>query len=302
MKNKLPNFLIVGAAKSGTSSLYNYLNQHPQVFMPTYNKDGMKVKEPYFLIKDVVSNRLHNGVWNWSDYKALFNDVRDEIAVGEATVLYLYYYKHAIENIKKRLGNDIKIIIILRNPIERAFSAYTHVSRGVKENLSFENALKIEENRLLNDHTLTPMVMYKDMGLYSEMVKAYLDNFKNVRVIFYEDFTENTAKVVEDTLSFLGVTDIVDLDTDSKYNVGGKRWKSSFLKRFFMQDNPIKKPLRILLPKKLRIYFRSFVESVFKKKVLPISKGTRKALIKFFIKDINKLEELLNVNLNHWKR
>ena len=54
MKNKLPNFLIVGAAKSGTSSLHNYLNQHPEVFMPSYNKEGMKVKEPRFLIKDLV--------------------------------------------------------------------------------------------------------------------------------------------------------------------------------------------------------------------------------------------------------
>ena len=54
MKNKLPNFLIVGAAKSGTSSLHNYLNQHPEVFMPSYNSDGMKVKEPRFLIKDLV--------------------------------------------------------------------------------------------------------------------------------------------------------------------------------------------------------------------------------------------------------
>ena len=65
MKKKLPNFLIVGAAKSGTSSLHNYLNQHPEVFMPSYNNQGMKVKEPRFLIKDLVQHRLHNGIWTY---------------------------------------------------------------------------------------------------------------------------------------------------------------------------------------------------------------------------------------------
>ena len=63
MKKKLPNFLIVGAAKSGTSSLHNYLSQHDEVFMPDYKAGGMKVKEPRFLIKDLVQHRLHNGIW-----------------------------------------------------------------------------------------------------------------------------------------------------------------------------------------------------------------------------------------------
>ena len=178
MKKKLPNFLIVGAAKSGTSSLHNYLNQHPDIFMPSFNKEGMKVKEPRFLIKDLVENRLHNGVWNWKEYQSLFDIVTDEKAIGESTVLYLYYFEEAIKNIKSRLDEDVRIIIMLRNPVDRAFSAYTHVARSVKEQLSFEEALEIEYERLELDPTLTPMVMYKDMGLYYNMVKAYLDNLR----------------------------------------------------------------------------------------------------------------------------
>ena len=83
MRNNLPNFLIVGAAKCGTSSLHNYLNQHPDVFMPSYNKQGIKVKEPRFLIKDLVKNRLRNGVWDLKSYQALFNNVVNEKAIGE---------------------------------------------------------------------------------------------------------------------------------------------------------------------------------------------------------------------------
>ena len=205
-KNKMYlNFLIVGAAKSGTSSLHNYLNQHPDVFMPSYNKVGMKVKEPRFLIKDLVEHRLHNGVWTFDEYQLLFNKVTDEKAIGESTVLYLYYFEEAIKNIKYRLDKNTRIIIMLRNPVDRAFSAYNHVARSVKEQLSFEEALEIEHERLELDPTLTPMVMYKDMGLYCNMVKAYLDNFENVHIIMYEDFKNDTAKEVKKTLEFLGL-------------------------------------------------------------------------------------------------
>ena len=301
MKNNLPNFLIVGAAKCGTSSLHNYLNQHPDVFMPSYNEKGMKVKEPRFLINDLVKDRLHNGVWDLKSYKALFNNVVNEKAIGESTVLYLYYYDEAIKNIKKYLGDDVKIIIMLRSPVERTFSAYTHVSRSLKEPLSFEEALEIEENRLKNDETLTPMVMYKDMGLYHDMVSAYVKNFKNVHVIMYEDFQQNTKKVVSQTLAFLGILRGGELDTDSKYNVGGKSWRFSFLKQFFMKDNFIKKGLRFFFPKTLRKRFRVFLEYFLKEKVTPIKPETKNKLISFFRNDVEKLEKLLNIDLKNWK-
>ena len=92
MKTKLPNFLLVGAAKSGTTSLYNYLNQHPEIFMPSF-RDGVNVKEPQFFIRESVMDRLHSGIWNWQDYKDLFSQVKDEKAIGEASVFYLYYFE-----------------------------------------------------------------------------------------------------------------------------------------------------------------------------------------------------------------
>ena len=301
MKNKLPNFLIVGAAKSGTSSLHNYLNQHPEVFMPSYNKQGMKVKEPRFLIKELVQHKLHNGVWEWEEYKSLFNDVKNESSIGESTVLYLYYYEHAIDNIKKYLGENVKVIIMLRNPTDRAFSAYTHVARSVREQLSFEEALEIEHERLELDPTLTPMVMYKDMGLYYNMVKAYLDNFENVHIIMYEDFKTDTAKVVEKTLEFLELNSKLSIDTGSKHNVGGNIWKIPFLKHFFMKDNIVKKLFRMVVSFSLRKKVMIFIESILKQKSKPINKKIRDNLVIFFKEDISKLEQLLQINLKHWK-
>ena len=302
MKNKLPNFLIVGAAKSGTSSLHNYLNQHPEVFMPSYNKEGMKVKEPRFLIKDLVQHRLHNGVWNWEEYKSLFNDVKDEISIGESTVLYLYYYKHAIDNIKKYLGENVKIIIMLRNPTDRAYSAFQHVSRGLKEQNSFEEALEIEKGKMDKESSLTPMVMYKEMGLYHEMVRAYKENFKNVHIVFYEDFRDDTEGEIKKIFKFLGLSLSAHIDFVSRHNVGGKRWKNEKMKHVFMKNNPLKSALKKVVPKSLRKGVRDTLISASTDKVAPMKENTRIKLNTFFKDDVKKLSDLLNRDLTHWTK
>jgi len=302
MKNKLPNFFIVGAAKSGTSSLHNYLNQHPEVFMPSYNKEGMKVKEPRFLIKDLVQHRLHNGVWSWEEYKSLFNDVKDETSIGESTVLYLYYYKHAIDNIKKYLGKNVKIIIMLRNPTDRAYSAFQHVSRGLKEQNSFEEALKIEKGRMDKDSGLTPMTMYKEMGLYYDMVRAYKENFKNIHIIFYEDFRDDTEGEIKNIFKFLGLSLSANIDFVSRHNVGGKRWKNEKMKHVFMKNNPLKSALKKVIPKSLRKGVRDTLISASTDKVAPMKENTRIKLNAFFKDDIKKLSDLLNRDLTHWTK
>jgi hypothetical protein len=302
MKNKLPNFLIVGAAKSGTSSLHNYLNQHPEVFMPSYNKEGMKVKEPRFLIKDLVQHRLHNGVWNWEEYKSLFNEVKDEISIGESTVLYLYYYKHAIDNIKKYLGENVKIIIMLRNPTDRAYSAFQHVSRGLKEQNSFEEALEIEKGRMDKESSLTPMVMYKEMGLYHDMVRAYKENFKNAHIIFYKDFKDDTEGEIKKIFKFLGLSLSTNIDFISRHNVGGKRWKNEKMKHVFMKKNPLKSALKKVIPKSLRKGVRDTLISASTDKVAPMKENTRIKLNAFFKDDVKKLSNLLNRDLTHWTK
>jgi len=302
MKNKLPNFLIVGAAKSGTSSLHNYLNQHPEVFMPSYNSEGMKVKEPRFLIKDLVKHRLHNGVWTWEEYKSLFNDVIDEKAIGESTVLYLYYYKDAIKNIKEKLGNDVKIIIMLRNPSDRAYSAFQHVSRGFKEQNSFEESLEMEDGRLEREGNLTPMVMYKDMGLYHEMVKSYQESFSNVHVIIYDDFRDNTENEMKKTYQFLGISDNTNIDYITRHNVGGKRWKNDKVKHLFMKENPIKSVIKRIIPRRLRKGLRNNLVTASTNKVLLMKDQTRIMLNDFFREDVRKLSDLLNRDLTHWTK
>lgn len=297
---KLPNFLIVGAAKCGTSSLHNYLNQHSDIFLPSYTKNGKKVKEPRFLIKNLVKDRLHDGVWSIEEYQDLFVNTQRYFAVGESTVLYLYFYEEAIKNIKKYLGEEVKIIIMLRNPIDRAFSAYNFLKRkGVKEQLSFDEALKQEPKRMKEDNQ-TPMILYKSMGMYYDMVNSYLKNFKHVHIIYYDDFKNNTNQVVDQVLSFLGASNNHNIDTTKQYNVGGKNWRYNWLRNLFLKDNFIKKISKYLVPNFIRKRMAKILISFFIKEATEMKKETRKELIDFFKQDVIKLSNLVGKNLDHW--
>jgi len=301
MKKKLPNFLIIGAAKCGTSSLHNYLNQHPNIFMPSFNEEGINVKEPQFLVKDKVKNRLHFGVWTWEEYQSLFKQVKQQKAIGESSVFYLFYYQDAINEIKNRLGDDIKIIIMLRNPIDRAYSAFQHVSRGLKEQQTFEHSIQIEKGRLEQDRNLTPMVMYKEMGMYYKMVKAYLDSFKDVHIILHEDFSFSTSTVVKEVFQFLGVDKNQKINSDMRYNVGGKSWSTNTLKKVFVTENKLKTVMKKMAPKKARKTIRDILTRPFIKQV-SMKKKTREDLIRYFRKDIKKLAILINKDLTNWTK
>ena len=172
MLSELPNLLIVGAAKSGTTSLHNYLNQHPDIFMSSH-------KEPHFLInKEIGEKRIPNGIANMEDYSQLFKGYSHKKYRGESSVMYLSFPEFTVRNIKKYLSEDIKIIIMLRNPAERAYSGYQHVKRyNVMENLSFEDALKGAGKRYDNTRDMTPASRYLELGLYYEQVKVFSESF-----------------------------------------------------------------------------------------------------------------------------
>ena len=301
MKKNLPNFLIVGAAKCGTSSLHNYLNQHPNIFMPSFNEEGKNVKEPQFLVKHKVKNRLHFGVWTWEEYQSLFKQAKQQRAIGESSVFYLFYYQDAINEIKNRLGNDVKIIIMLRDPIDRAYSAFQHVSRGLKEQQTFEYSLEIEKGRLEKNKTLTPMVMYKEMGMYYKMVKAYLDSFKDVHIILHEDFSFSTSTVVKEVFQFLGVDKNQKINSDIRYNVGGKSWSNNTLKKVFVTESKLKTVVKKIASKKRRKTIRDILSRPFIKQVSMKNK-TREDLIRYFRKDIKKLARLINKDLTNWTK
>ena len=193
----------------------------------------------------------------------------------------------------------MKIIIILRNPIYRAFSAYKHVSKGVKENLSFEEALKLEEKRYSENLSITPMIRYKDMGMYFSPVSDYMQEFKNVHIVLQDDFAQNTTLELKKIYNFLQVKNF-QVDTKKKYNVGVSQWNQSLLKRFLFLKIYLKIFLKNILIKEQRFYFGKLINSLFKTKNQHIRKETKDYLIDYFRNDINKLAKLINKDLSLW--
>jgi hypothetical protein len=300
MTLKLPNFLIVGAAKCGTSSFYYYLRNHPQIYMSS-------LKEPHhFSTQNVDANYQGIGdyrrpyVKNFEDYCKLFMDVQDEIAVGEASTDTLSTWQTSIPAINDKLI-DPRIIIMLRNPVERAYSAYLHLVRENREYLSFEDGLKMEEERIKNNwHGLWH---YAHRGFYFHQVKPFLDEFSKVKVFLNEDFNKDPQSIITQTCEFLEIaTDYQSPYINVRYNTSGIP-RSTALNYLFIMKNPIQRSVR-------KIAHRVFTEDGWialrdsmraKLMVKPKMKPeTRASLKKVFRDDILKLQDLLGMDLSVW--
>ncbi len=288
----LPNFLLVGAGKSATRSLYNYMTQHPEVFMP-------KVKEPQFFVANEVKDRIQKWVEDYNQYEKLFEGSAGKKAIGEASVMYLFFYKQAIENIKKYLGTEVKILMILRNPVERAYSAYNFVHvNNPDEKYSFEDALAMEEERFANKASL--FMQYRSMGLYADAVKAYLDNFRNVHIMWYDEFRSHPQAVLKSVFKFLEINPDVNIDYSKQWNKGGKRWKNPVLRWLFMSDNVFKKVYKLIFPKRQGVRTNEFFTKNFMQQTEPMNPETRQKLVAFFRSDIEKLSKITGRNLDSW--
>jgi len=291
----LPNLLIVGAAKSGTTSLHNYLNQHPDIFM-------CSPKEPHFLInKEIGKQRINKGIIDLKDYEILFSEKSHLKYRGESSVMYLSFPEIAIKNIKHYLDDDIKIIIMLRNPVERAYSGYQHVKRyNMMENLSFEDALELGEERYHDIKNFTPASRYLELGNYYNQVNVFKKNFDNIHVVIYDDYKTDFNEELNKIFDYLEVVRIT-INAEQQHMVGGWEWKSDGMKKIMMQQNLLKLFLRFIMPfKSLRQYIRVKFQKANTKVVEIINPETEKWLKEYYKQDVAKLSELLNRDLNHW--
>jgi hypothetical protein len=291
----LPNLFIVGAAKSGTTSLHNYLHQHPDVFM-------CNPKEPHYLINQEIGiNRIPVGITNSIEYADLFSEGEDKKYRGESSVMYLMYPEIVIPKIKNQFGEDSKIIIMLRNPVERAYSGYQHVKRyNVMESLSFEEALEKSENRYLKNDSMTPASRYLELGNYHKQVKLFLENFQDVHIILYEDYVKDVNMELLRVFKFLDIENRL-IDTSERHMVGGWQWKNKKTKALLMSSNRLKTLLKIVLPSQiLRTFIRKKIMEYTISKTPKINENTRKYLCKYYAQDVKKLSKLIGINLNHW--
>ena len=302
MSYKLPTFLLAGGSKCGTTSLYHYLMQHPEIFLPSN-------KEPRFFLSHIYSNLstddprrdaiLSTTVFSFDDYLKLYEGAENFRAVGEASATYFFRYDVAIPKITEYL-NDPSILIFLRNPVDRAFSAYCHLVRDGCEKLSFEKCLALEESR--EKDFWSSLNLYKANGFYFQQVKNYIDSFSKVKVIIYDDFLKHQKDIMSDIYLFLGVDSSFIPNTQTKYNVSLIP-KSKFIDTFFKKKSFLKSCLRPFANVFISDHTKKNLIDNIKSKNLSkpsINPKTREQLKMIFREDILKLQDLLDKNLSAW--
>jgi hypothetical protein len=296
----LPNFLLIGAAKAGTSSIHNYLKQHPEIFLS-------ENKEPRFFAFD--GRTAHQDrPWDrlWADsivvaqdaYESLFDGVRGEKAIGESSTIYLAS-PHAASRIKHHVP-QAKLIASLRNPIDRAYSHYQMCrARGLEPLETFEEAIAAEQARS-NPGLIQPW-NYLQRGLYYEQLRTYLELFdrEQIHIVLFEDLKRDSHAVLKNLCAFLGVDDSFEFDTSKKKNVR-HQYKSRRLERVLSSTSRAKP----LVPGELHGPARNVLQGLRRLnwgRRDPMKEQTRRMLARRYAEDITNLGMLIDRDLSHWR-
>lgn len=301
----LPNFLIIGAAKAGTNALYHYLRQHPQVYMSPW-------KEPKFFAfesEDDLGFRAADGkdapvnasvILDQAEYERLFDDARNgELARGEASTHYLYVERSPGRI--KALIPDAKLIAVLRNPVDRAFSSYQHLVRDDLEPLDFGPALDAEPQRIAEHYAY--LYRYTDMGFYSKQLDRYERTFPESQlcVLLYDDLRSDPEGTCRQIFSFLGVDEGFVPDMSGEYNRSGVP-KHRFMHRLLNPSAPMKRRLWNVTPRFARERLLDaqthMVNRNLERQTIPDRERDR--LREVFKEEVGRLETRLDRDLSHW--
>ncbi len=279
----LPDFIIIGAHKAGTTSLHHYFDQHPDVFMTV-------VKEPNYFSFD-PTNAAHVGPMkhiyrakSLSDYEALFRNAPLASKRGEASPTYLRA-RAAPSRIKKVLPK-CRLIASLRNPVDRAYSAYQMAFRA--------GATKIRVEDIKPDRD--PWIKG---SLYAESLSRYLEIFEtsSLRIILFDDIIADPSGVMHDLFNFVEINPDIKIDTSYKFNPGGLP-RSSLIHRGLNTFKTIPR-LQEYTPKILRRKLASIRDRNLQK-APPLDPEIRRRWLEYFLEDITRTQELIGRDLSSW--
>ena len=292
----LPNFLIVGAAKSGTTSLYHYLNQHPEVFLPAN-------KEPHHF---APAKWCGHPPLDRASYEKLFEGTANYTVRGEASTGYLYY-PDSPDMIHKGIP-DCRIVIILREPVARAYSGYCHELREGLETVSFEEALAEERRgtRIIRGGEFS--FNYIKQSIVCHLIKRYIALFgqDRVHICLYDDLVENPAELMHQLFRFLGVDDTFDGNWGYRYNPSGLP-RMQALHNLLDGENIISYRLRQFVASRgpdsrwQSLWHRLRDWNISSRHDMFIEGETERFLRQRFEPEIRCLETLLERDLSHWR-
>ena len=282
--SKLPNFIIIGAGKCATTSLYDQLDRHPQIYLCSQ-------KETYFFVPEPIRSKFQpwGAITNFDDYANLFKNANEDNVIGEISTTY-YRHPEAAKTIYQTLPK-VKIIAILRDPANRAFSDYQMHFRKGNEKKDF-SALISPENRFVK-----PGFYYSELIPYFEVFPR-----EQIKILLLSDLINNPTTFIENLFQFIEVNPKFTIDTSRKIREGGLP-KNQALNLILTKPNPLRKlaasVLSLFIPLSLRQKLRS---SLVKQNIQPakLSTEARQKLIEIYRHDILKLQELIDRDLSAW--
>ena len=299
MKSKfLPNLFIPGAAKSGTTTLHELLNLHPEISMS-------KVKEPVFWNNKKFEKYIEQ---DWLNYKKLF--VEKSKIYGESTTSYMYYNSF-IDNINKNYKKSPKFIFILRNPIDRYNSHFWWMKGLGLEKNKIKNVLNIESQINFEEYDYYPK-NYFQFGLYSKWIQRFIDNFglENIKVITLEKLISNRLDTINSCFDFLGLKKLESIPEKTSNKT--TRIKYSLLYHFIRKSSIGKmnytKFGKIFLSNKSIDRIKNKLKDIITNwkteefEYEPLQSEHRHYLKDAgYYSDVEKLKEIFDYSFNEWK-
>ena len=295
----LPNFLIIGAGRAGTTSLHHYLRQHPEVFMP-------ERKEPsYFAWAD---GALPSGVpgTDWlretvvtsrTAYEAMFADARGARAIGEASPAYLAS-SDAPARIQATIP-DARLVAILRDPVERAHAQWLGLRRdGVDPAPTFEEALRQEDRRISAGWPYAGLTLN---SFYHRLLSRYYERFppEQIRVCLFDELAADPLALMRDLFTFLGVDPGFVPDVSRRYG-GTGTVRNPMLRALWTGTASARHLVRPLLPLQWRNAVFAWITRDGMKE--PLAPATRAQLVERFRDDVMALQGLIGRDLSAWLR
>jgi len=272
----VPNFLIIGSTRSGTTSLYHYLRQHPDIFMSPIKETNYYTDEDQILDSWAVRSR--------AEYETLFAGAKGQRAIGEATPKYLNA-TIGVERIHADLPG-VRLIASLRQPADRAYSSYLGRVISGREIGAVDDALR-------------PGTYVFNSSLYYPRLRRYFDLFprEQIKVILFDDLIARPQEVMRELFQFLGVDPAFDVDTSIRHN-------ASVWPRFSRLNGMFNSLLRALRPFVPRWLYSRGLSTTLRRPILrkppPMTAELRRRLTDQFRDDILATGELIGRDLSHW--
>ncbi|ADE16345.1 sulfotransferase [Nitrosococcus halophilus Nc 4] len=300
---KLPNFVVVGAPKSGTTSLYHYLSQHSDIYLPVKKELHYFSSHRLIQLTQGPSDRyVVESICKTLDaYAAYYEAVGSPNAIGDISPFYLYH-EGCAERIYKELGAKTRIIILLRHPIEKAYSQYMHLVAEGRETLSFDAAIEQEAQR--KSKKWLDIWLYTQSTFYAPQVERFLSVFprEQIFICLLEDMQRDPKQFLQEVCEFLDILHLESSNLSTVYNRSSAP-RSKWVARYFVAPGP----LYALANKMRRTRLRRLGGLIFAMRRRlkawnacqkePLSPEMRERLEQLFRPDIDALESLLGCKL-----